>query len=244
MPKDLQSVLLKNGIDGCVAVQAEQSENETEFLLGLAEEHTFIKGIVGWVDLKNPLVEERLVFYSQKPHFKGVRHIVQAEPDDFMLDKDFQRGISYLQPLGLTYDILVYPKQLPAAIQLVENFPEQSFVIDHIAKPEIRDRKMEPWKKQIKEISLAKNVYCKLSGMVTEANWMSWKDSELIPYMDVVFEFFGADRIMFGSDWPVCNLAGYYSQVIKLAEDYCTQFDESTRTGIFGVNAVNFYKLD
>ncbi len=244
LPEDLQPVLNENRMDGCVAVQADQSENETRFLLDLAEKYTFIKGVVGWVDLKDPGVEERLAFYSRNLLFRGVRHIVQAEPDDFMLDPDFQRGISYLQTFGLTYDILVYARQLPAAIQLVGRFPDQPFVIDHIAKPEIKEKKMEPWREHIYEIAGAENVHCKLSGMITEANWENWKDSDSIPYMDVVFEAFGPDRIMFGSDWPVCSLAGSYREVIGLVEQYCTRLDEKFRADIMGGNAIRFYKLE
>ncbi len=244
LPEDLQHVLLGNRMDGCVAVQADQSENETQFLLDLAGENSFIKGVVGWVDLKDPLVEKRLAFYSANPLFKGVRHIVQAEADDYMLDPAFQNGIRNLRPFGLTYDILVYPRQLPAAIRLVETFPGQLFVIDHIGKPEIAMKKMELWSKYMREIAGAENVFCKLSGMVTEADWSNWELSDFYPYMDFVFDAFGEDRIIFGSDWPVCNLAGSYRQVIEIVEEYCSQFGESTRAGVFGENAIKFYNLN
>ena len=244
LPADLEHVLKANRMDGSIAVQAGQSENETSFLLDLAEKNTFIKGVVGWVDLKDHGVDERLAFYSRNPLFRGVRHIVQAEPDEFMLNPDFQRGINYLCSFGLTYDILVYARQLLAAIQLVDRFPDQPFVVDHIAKPEIRNKKMEPWSEHIHEIAGAKNVYCKLSGMVTEADWNNWKEQDIIPYMDVVFNAFGPDRIMFGSDWPVCNPAGTFKEVIGIVEKYCTQYDDSIRAGIFAGNAIKFYKLD
>ncbi len=241
---DLLPILQENQMAGSVAVQADQSENETTFLLDLAEKNTFIKGVVGWVDLKDPDVKERLAYYTRNPLFKGVRHIVQAEPDNYMLDLDFQRGINYLQTFELTYDILVYVHQLPAAIQLINRFPDQHFVIDHIAKPEIRNNKMEPWRELIYEIAGAKNMYCKLSGMITEADWKNWKESDIIPYMDIVFDAFGPDRILFGSDWPVCNLAGSYREVIGFVEKYCARFDKKIRAGILGENAVKFYKLD
>jgi len=244
LPRDLQPLLKENRIHGCVVVQADQSENETEFLLDLAASNTFIKGVVGWIDLRNPEVEERLAFYSRNPLFKGVRHIVQAESNDFMLNSDFQRGIMSLRTFGLTYDILVYPNQLLSAMQLVDKFPEQPYVIDHIAKPDIANKKIEPWNKYIREIAGAKNVFCKLSGMVTESDWKNWERTDFYPYIDVVFDAFGPDRILFGSDWPVCNLAGSYSQVIEIVAEYCTQFDESTRAAIFGINAIKFYNLN
>lgn len=244
LPADLGAVLLDNQVAGCVAVQTDQSENETCFLLDLAEQNSFIKGVVGWVDLKDPAVENRLAFYSQNPLFRGVRHIVQTEIDDFMLAPDFQNGISHLHSFGLTYDILIYARQLPAAIQLAHRFPAQPFVIDHLAKPGIRNKMMEPWSQLIHEIAGAKNVYCKLSGIITEADWKHWNESDIIPYVHVVFDAFGPGRILFGSDWPVCNLAGSYGQVIGFVEKYCAQFDENTRAGILGGNAVNFYKLD
>jgi L-fuconolactonase len=188
-------------------------------------------------------VEKRLENYSRNPLFKGVRHIVQSEPDDFMLHADFQRGISSLRTFGLTYDILVYPQQLPATIKLLDKFSDQPFVIDHIAKPEIAGKKIGPWGRHMREIALAKNVYCKLSGMVTEADWESWKSTDFYPYMDVIFDAFGTDRILFGSDWPVCTLAGSYRQILEIVEEYCSQFDETARAGIFGENAIKFYNL-
>ncbi len=243
LPKDLKPILSKNNIDGCVAVQADQSEAETEFLLGCAEQNPFIKGVIGWVDLGDKHVEERLVYYSKHKTFKGVRHIVQAEANDFMLGADFQKGIAKLQQFNLTYDILIFPQQLEAAITLVNKFPNQKFVIDHLAKPYIKIGKIDAWKTKIAALSEAQNVYCKVSGMVTEANLKHWKTSDFRPYMDVVFNAFGTDRLLYGSDWPVCLLAAKYEEQLSIIEDYILKLSKEEKTKIMGENAVKFYNL-
>lgn len=245
-PHDLLSELRENGMDGCVTVQADPSENETAFLLDAAGKHDFIKGVVGWTDLCAERAEERLDFYHRTAKkVKGFRHIVQSEPDDnYLLRDDFCRGISLLKKYHFTYDILIYPKQLPAAIRFVEKFPDQPFVIDHIAKPDIKNKIMEPWASQIKTIARFPHVYCKVSGMVTEANWKRWHPDDLKPYLDVVFGSFGTRRLMFGSDWPVCLVAGTYSKVKGVVTDYLQQFTESERNDVMGNNAATFYHLD
>src|SRR5690348_12253724 len=199
MPYDLLKELEENSMDGSIAVQADQSETETGFLIGWADRSNFIKGVVGWVDLRGKYLPERLDFYARCPKLKGFRHIVQAEPDDnFLLREDFCRGIGLLKQYNFTYDILIYPRQLPAAIQFVQKFPEQKFVIDHLAKPLIKDKMLEPWALQMKEIAKNPNVCCKVSGLVTEADWKTWKPEDFKPYLDVVFEAFGTGRLMFG----------------------------------------------
>ena len=244
LPQHLQVEFDRLGIDGSVAVQARQSLDESRWLLKLADESSLIKGVVGWVDLRSEHVEDQLAEFAAHPKFVGVRHVVQDEPDEnFMLLPEFIRGISKLQSFDLRYDILVFPKQLPAAIELVKRFPEQPFVLDHIAKPLINDKEISPWDEHIRELAQFGNLTCKVSGLVTEANWTSWKPSDFSAYLDVVFESFGEDRLMFGSDWPVCKLAGSYSQVHGLAEDYLSQFSNEAREKFFGGVASEFYGL-
>ncbi|WOD42682.1 amidohydrolase family protein [Hwangdonia lutea] len=243
LPQDLQPILSANNIDGCIAVQADQSEAETDFLLDCAAKNPFVKGVVGWVDLRAENVEERLALYSKNPLFKGVRHIVQAEANDFMLGKDFQNGIGKLSPFNLTYDILIFPPQIEAAIRLVNTFPNQKFVVDHIAKPYIKTGEIDGWKTNITELAKAPNVFCKVSGMVTEADLKHWKTSDFKLYLDVVFNAFGVDRILYGSDWPVCLLAADYKQQLSIVENYFKDFSKEEQSKIFGLNAVKFYNL-
>ena len=244
MPNELAGELDTNGIDASIAVQADQSEQETLFLLGLAERSDRIAGVVGWIDFRSPQIGERLEFFSQFKKLRGFRHVVQAEPDDrFLLQRDFLRGISRLREFGFKYDILIYPKQLPAAIELVSRLPEQYFVIDHLAKPEIRSRNREPWAANIKAISANPNVFCKLSGLVTEADWMRWTPADFRYYLDVVFDAFGPGRLMFGSDWPVCLVAASYRQVKGLIENYVSRRAPADGPKIFGENAIRFYSL-
>lgn len=244
LPADLSPELARAGLDGCVAVQAQQTVEEARWLLSLADAHPFIKGVVGWVDLQSDRVEEPLAELARHPRFVGVRHVVQDEPDDnFMLRPAFQRGIGKLRQFNLAYDILVFPKQLPASIQLATNFPGQRFVLDHIAKPFIRDGTISPWREQFRELAQAPNVWCKISGMITEANWTAWKHEDFRPYLDVAFEAFGEDRVMFGTDWPVCTLAGSYAQVHELVADYTSSLSAAARAKFFGDNATKFYGL-
>ena len=242
LPDDLAALQHPLGFDGSIAVQARQVVGESDWLLGLADKHTNVKGVVGWVDLRSDRVEEDIARLAAHPKFVGVRHVVQEEPDDdFMLGKDFQRGISKLQAHGLTYDILIYPKQLEAAIRLVENFPHQPFVLDHIAKPHIKDGTIEPWKSQLRRLAKLPNVHCKVSGMLTEADHKAWHAEQFRPYLDTVFEAFGPSRLMYGSDWPVCLFAGNYEQAFRLVDDYARGLTESEKAGLFGGNCARFY---
>ena len=243
LPKDLKPLLEKNAIDGCIAVQADQSENETDFLLSCAQENKFIKGVVGWLDLTSENLESRLDHYAKNPFFKGLRHIVQAEKDDYLLRDDVQKGISKLANYNLTYDILVFPSQLTAAIALVKKFPNQQFILDHIAKPNISNSMDELWKSNIIELSKSQNVSCKLSGLVTETNNYTFNDIDFNPYMDVIFQSFGPKRILFGSDWPVCLLAANYKKVYDLIFDYLDNHSIETKAQIFGLNAIKIYNL-
>ncbi|GAA4316261.1 amidohydrolase family protein [Compostibacter hankyongensis] len=246
LANDLLEVLTESGVEGSIAVQADTSENETAFLVEQAERNDFIKGVVGWVDLCSPAVADRLAFYREGSRkIKGFRHIVQAEPDDnYLLREDFCRGIAALGSLGFTYDILIYPKQLPAAIRFVEKFPDQRFVVDHLAKPLIREKRISPWAEQMNILSGHPNVFCKVSGMVTEADWQRWNADALRPYLDVVFETFGPERLMFGSDWPVCLVAASYREVIKVVRDYTGQLDPAASAAVMGGNARHFYQLE
>jgi L-fuconolactonase len=244
MPNDLGKILIENNIDGCVAVQADQSENETLFLIEQASKNNFIKGVVGWVDLCADNVEERLDYFSQFKVVKGFRHIVQAEQDDaFLLRNDFCRGIGLLEKYNFAYDLLIKPTHLTYTIKFVERFPKQKFVIDHLAKPFIKDQSIYQWKKDIQSIARHKNVFCKLSGMVTEADWKKWKPEDFTPYLDVVFNAFGTNRVMYGSDWPVCLVAASYETQLLLATNYLKTFTENEIKKVMGENAVNFYKL-
>jgi len=243
LPQDLKPILNTNNIDGCVVVQADQSEAETDFLLDCAVKNSFIKGVVGWVDLRSKNVEERLEHYSKNSLFKGVRHIVQAEANDFMLGKDFQNGISKLEKFNLTYDILVFPSQLNAAIALVNKFPNQKFVVDHLAKPYIKAGEIDTWKTRMNELAKAPNVFCKMSGMVTEADLKQWKITDFTPYLDVVFSVFGTDRILYGSDWPVCLIAAVYKEQLSIVRNYFKDFSKEEQSKVFGINAVEFYNL-
>ncbi|MEE9361474.1 MAG: amidohydrolase family protein [Cellulophaga sp.] len=242
-PQDLKPILDTNGIDGCIAVQADQSEEETEFLLTLAKENSFIKGVVGWVDLCDANVEERLAYYAQNIVFKGVRYVLQGEEDEFMLRKDFLHGISKLRQYNLTYDILVFENQLESVLKLVAQFPRQTFVIDHIAKPKIKEREIEVWSEQMTALAKFPNVYCKISGMITEANWKKWNYLDIKPYLEVVFSAFGIKRVLYGSDWPVCLLAGSYEAQRNVLETFISKFSIEDKALVMGGNAVEFYNL-
>lgn len=244
LPEDLVAVMEKNGVKGSVAVQADQTEAETDFLLDLCSRYDFIKGVVGWIDLQSPRLAERLNYYSQFKALKGFRHILQGEAQrDLSLQQPFLNGISLLAQFDLTYDILILPDQLRYIPALVARFPDQRFVIDHLAKPGIKDGELNGWKKDIEQVAQYDHVSCKLSGMVTEADMTSWKADDFTPYMDVVVNAFGVERIMYGSDWPVCLAAADYTQVINLVRSYFSDFSAEEQQLVFGQNAVNFYQL-
>lgn len=245
LPSDLLKIYEINAVAGCVAVQADGSEEETDFLLQLAEQNSFIKGVVGWVDLQDRNVESRLRHYQSFPKLKGFRHVVQDEPDpDFMLREDFRMGLKALEAFNYTYDILIYPHQLDAAIKTVEDFPTINFVLDHIAKPDIKNSRFDNWLPKIKRLAQSPNVSCKVSGMVTEAAWRNWTQEDFVPYLEVVTEAFGMDRLMFGSDWPVCLLSGNYEEVLGIVKTYMAQFTQADQQQVFYTNALSFYRLE
>ena len=245
LPPDLLCHLNNAGLDGCVVVQVRQTLEENRWMLEFADAHEHVRGVVGWVDLRANDVDAQLEPYASHPRFCGVRHIVQDEPDvDYMLAPEFQRGIGRLQAHGMTYDVLVFPKQLHAAIALVQAFPEQPFVLDHIAKPLVKDGLIDPWADQIRTLGTCPNITCKVSGMITEADWANWKEEDFDRYLDVVLEAFGPERLMYGSDWPVCNLAGNYERVHALAERFAARLSAVEQDAFWGGNATRFYGLD
>jgi L-fuconolactonase len=243
-PANLAPLLSTCALDGCVAVQADQSEGENAYLLDLAEKHQFIRGVVGWVDLQADNLADRLADYRQFSKMKGFRHVLHDEPQrDFMLRPAFKRGIGQLARFGYTYDLLIFVDQIAYTLDLVRAFPDQPFVIDHIAKPYIRQQTMGEWATYLTQLAACPNVSCKISGLVTEADWHHWKPTDFYPYLDTVVDAFGTDRIMYGSDWPVCTLAGTYAAVYSLVADYFAHFSQTEQEKFFGGNAVAFYGL-
>lgn len=244
LPGDLYPLLQQNNFDGCVAVQADQSEEQNRFLMELANKNNFIKGIVGWVDLTANDVEVKLEHYKQFKIFKGFRHVLQGEADrKFMLTTQFKNGISLLKKNNFTYDILVYSNQLKYTKELVAAFDEQKFVIDHLAKPDIKSKMIKEWKSDISAVAKYENVYCKISGMVTESDLNNWQQQNFIPYLDIVIEAFGINRVMFGSDWPVCLLAASYQNVVEIVTNYFSSFSATEQDKFFGGNAIYFYDI-
>jgi L-fucono-1,5-lactonase len=245
LPNDLAPLLSSLGFDGCVAVQARQCLEETRWLLELAEEHDFIAGVVGWVDLRSDRLAQQLQRFATHSKFSGVRHVVHDETDHaFMLQPAFRRGIAQLRDFNLTYDLLLFPKHLPVAIELAREFPEQPFVLDHIAKPLIKEGGLSPWRDDLCELASFPNIYCKLSGMVTEAEWGRWNPEIFQPYLDVVFDAFGPSRLMIGSDWPVCTLSADYSVTMCLVLSYLQQFSSEIQSAILGDNCARFYRIE
>jgi L-fuconolactonase len=244
LPEDLKPILEENGINGCVAVQADQSEDETLFLMELAENNDFIKGVVGWIDFRANDLESRLGYFSKFKKLKGFRHIVQAETEvDFVLRADFCNGIAQLEKYNFTYDLLILPKHLPYALEFVKRFPKQRIVIDHIAKPDFKQTDFSDWEKVIRAISKCENVYCKVSGLVTEADWKNWKTTDFTYCLDVVTEAFGMNRLLFGSDWPVSLLAASYGQTLEIVQEYYSKFSKEEQEKFWGGNAITFYNL-
>jgi len=245
LPSHLNRELKRNDIDFCLTVQARQTLQETKWLLELAQNNSFIKGIVGWVDLKSSSVEQDLEKFATYKKFKGVRHFLQDEDDDrYMLQPDFKKGLSQLKKFDLTYDILIYPRHIKYACTLVYEFPHQKFIVDHLAKPLIKEGKIELWKKDIRKLAKADNVFCKLSGMVTEANWNSWKQDDFIPYMEIILEAFCPNRLLFGSNWPVCTVAAKYEQVLGIVTNFINSLSQAEQAHIMGQNAIDFYNLE
>lgn len=245
LPAELAHTLQSEGFDGSIAVQARQSLAETNWLLDLANENPIIKGVVGWVDLQSENAEQEIEVFAAHAKAVGLRHVIHDEKDDdFMLRPEFVRGVKLLEQYSLAYDILIFAKHLPNTLKLVEQFSEnQIFVVDHIAKPNIKGQLLEPWAENMKALGKYNNVYCKVSGMVTEADWNNWKYEDFVPYLDVIFEAFGPERILIGSDWPVCLVAGSYHEIMNIVKKYIQKFDIETQNKVLGLNAMKAYKL-
>lgn len=243
LPADLEREMAAIGFDGSVLVQVEHSLAETRWLLELADQHDFILGVVGWVDLRSPTVAAELEDLSQHPKLVGIRHIVQNEPDGFLLGQDFLRGVAHIARFRLTYDVLIYARQLPEAVDFVSRFPNQSFVLDHIAKPDIAHGHITDWRWHMRALSRFPNVVCKLSGMVTEADWAHWTPADIQPYLDVAIECFGPERLMIGSDWPVCTVAATYAQTMALVTDVVSTWSAAERDAVLGGTAARVWGL-
>jgi len=244
LPDDLKLTIQEANVDGVVSVQARQSLDETDWLIGLANQNNFIKGVVGWLPMFQKDIEGYLEKYSEEKLLKGVRHVIQGEPDPaFMLRKDFNHGISLLKNYSLVYDILVVERQLPNTIRFVDQHPDQVFVLDHIAKPLIGKKELSPWKENIRELAWRENVNCKISGMVTEADYQRWTTSQLLPYFEVILEAFGPDRLLFGSDWPVCLVATSYKNWMELVQKNIASLSDTEQLKIMGGNATRLYQL-
>ena len=244
LPEELASIFGKERIDGCISVQVDQTEDETQFQIELAKNNPFIKGVVGWINLMNPSIEAALEKYQDYPIVKGFRHILQGEVKGFMLQPEFIDGLKALAKNNYTYDLLIYHHQIPEALELLKNLGELKIVVDHIAKPDIKNSHITEWSKNIKALAKYPNVHCKISGMTTEADWKNWTAEDLTPYLDIVVEAFGTNRLMFGSDWPVCLVASTYSHWLTTVKDYFSTFTNQEQAKIFASNCESFYTLD
>jgi L-fuconolactonase len=244
LPEDLLPLLQQCGLGGCIAVQASQTREENDFLLGLAAAHPFIKGVVGWIDWQSQDIKEQLAYYQKVEKMKGFRHVIHDEPDkDFMLQPGFINYVTEVLQHGFVYDILIFDYHLPNTLQFLQQLPAKAMVIDHIAKPKISKTEIRQWKKDLKEIAAHTHIYCKISGMVTEAVWKQWKYEDFVPYMDTVMELFGPDRVLYGSDWPVCTLSASYADTYGIVGRYFEQMSAAEKEKFFGGNATAVYGL-
>jgi len=244
LPGDLRPQLDRSDFQGSVAVQARQTLEETRWLLELAEQSPSILGVVGWADLRSPDIRSQLRTLARNPTLVGIRHIVQSEPDNrFLMRPEFLRGIAALEEFDLAYDILIYTKHLPVAAEFVERFPRQRFVLDHLAKPPIKSGQIRSWAHGIRRLAEFPNVFCKLSGLVTEADWQQWQPEQIAPFLDVAFESFGPDRLMIGSDWPVCLVAASYERALQVVKTYLQAKGAECQEAVLGGNAQRFWRL-
>lgn len=243
LPGDLYPLLQDAKIDGCIAVQAEESLRETDFLLDLASQHAWISGVVGWADLKDDKLDELLDQYSESKKLVGFREVLQSKDPAYMLQKEFIRGVQKIGGRGYGYDILIFPNHLAASLDLVKKCPDQRFVIDHLAKPNIKDGEWKNWKKGMALLAERELIHCKLSGIITEADWKKWTPEQLFPYLEIALELFGPNRLMYGSDWPVCLLAGEYEKFWEVMEQFTDALSSSEKARIMGDTAAEFYKI-
>ena len=244
-PADAQKTFATHGVTGCIAVQADQSDHETRFLLRLAAENPIIRAVVGWIDFTDDALEEKLAAYKHETRLKGFRHIIQGATDEqYFQNKKFLQGMAHLSSWNYSYDLLIYHDQLPQSIRFTEKYPDQRFILDHMAKPPIKHQQWKAWKEGIRQLAMNPNMYCKVSGMITEANWQRWSYQDLEPYLDTVAEYFGTDRLCYGSDWPVALVAGNYSRVIQVVHQFLQQVTAAEREKVLSLNTKTFYKLD
>ncbi|RZK41002.1 MAG: amidohydrolase [Pedobacter sp.] len=243
LPNDFVDATSSTQISGCVAVQADQTEAQNHFLLDLAKANPVIMGIVGWIELVNPALEERLEFWQKQELIKGWRHVLQAENESFMLQKDFVEGIKKLKKYNYTYDLLCYHNQLSSILKLVDRLDEQPFILDHCGKPNVKSQELREWEMNIQDLAQNPNVYCKVSGLLAEADWLNWTEQEIFNCLDIVFKHFGTNRILYGSDWPVMLISRPYQDWFNLIKKYISQFNETEQQAIFTNNAVKFYNL-
>jgi L-fuconolactonase len=245
LPDDLHKELRGAGIDGAISVQARQTLGETEWLLSLAEQNSFLKGVVGWVPLTSPSVEADIEKFAARKKLKAVRHVIQDEKDDrYILREDLNAGVALLDKHGLAFDILIFERHLPYAIQFVDRHPKQRFILDHIAKPRIRDGAVQPWRDNLREMAKRSNVWCKISGVVTEADHKKWTEAQVRFYIDTALDAFTPKRVMFGSDWPVCLSATTYKNWTELMRRATKNLSPSERDSIFGGAAAAAYRID
>ena len=245
LPEHLEPLLKAAGVDKAIFVQTQHDVEENRWVLGLAEENDFLAGVVGWVDLASDACEDQLAEFKDHPKFVGIRHITQGEPDDdFIVRPDVLAGLKVLERHGVPFELLFFTKHLKHAPAVAEHVPDLPLVIDHLSKPNIKERQFDDWAVDIKAAAAYQNVYCKLSGMVTEADWENWTPADLRPYVETALEAFGPERCMYGSDWPVCELAGSYAQVHSALDEIVGALSPSDRAQIFGGTAQSFYKLN
>jgi L-fuconolactonase len=245
LPADLEPELRGAGFDACIAVQARQTPEETRWLLELADGHPFVAGVVGWIDLQAPDLRAQLEPFRGRPKLVGLRHIVQAERDDrFLLRPEFLHGVASLEDLGLAYDILIYPRHLPVAIEFAQRLEGHRLVLDHLAKPDIRRGEIQEWRRHLRALAACGHVMAKLSGLVTEADWHAWTRDQMRPYLDVAFECFGYERLMVGSDWPVCTVAADYARTMRVVTDYLESRPAAEQDAVLGGNAARLWRLD
>jgi len=241
LPEDLLPLLGDEGVDGTIAVQARQDDEETAWLLDLASRHSFIRGVVGWVDLQAADVETRVERLAATPRLVGLRHVVQAEPDGFLHRPAFRRGVAAVERCDLVYDILIRARQLPEAIRFAAAFARQRFVLDHLGKPDVRGGELQEWRRRLEELAQLPHVWCKLSGLVTEADWRAWTPALLRPYLDAALDAFGPARVMIGSDWPVCTVAASYGDVLALVREAIAEYSSDEQAQMLGKTAEDVY---
>jgi L-fuconolactonase len=243
LPSDLQKIMIANNVEACISVQVDQNNEETISQIEFAKSNEFIKGVVGWIDLLDSKLEDKLNYYKQYSIVKGFRHILQGTQEGFMLQPKFTEGLKKISKYGYSYDLLIYNNQLEEAIKLVKELDDLPIVLNHIAKPNIKEKDISDWSKKIKILAKNKNLSCKLSGLVTEANWQNWTAKDLLPYVEIIVESFGIDRIMFGSDWPVCLVATSYDTWLNFLIEYFNDFSQNEKEKFFALNCEKFYKL-